>query len=67
MGPTKYLWHLKYVMPRGLSYLQQIFDSMSHMAVIKILFATVALENTVSPKQNELQGHQLQVCVLKPE
>ena len=43
----KNLWHPKNVIPRGLSCLQQIFDSMSHMAVIKILFATVALENTV--------------------
>ena len=44
----KNLWHPKNVILIGLSCLQQIFDSMSHMAVIKILFATVALENTVA-------------------
>ena len=44
----KNLKYLKNVILRGLTCLQQTFDSMSHMAVIKILFATVALENTVS-------------------
>ena len=48
MGPTKKLIASKKGHKlRGLSSLQQIFDSMSHLAVIKILFATVAFENPV--------------------
>ena len=46
----KNLWHPKNVIPRGLSCLQQKFDKMSDMAVIQILFATVALENPVPKK-----------------
>ena len=40
-------WYPKNVISRGLNCLQQNFDSISHMAVIKILYATVALENPV--------------------
>ena len=47
MGPTKNKWYPENVIPRGLSCLQQKLDKMFHMAVNKILFATVALETPV--------------------
>ena len=37
----------KNFIPTGLSCLKQTLDSKSHTAVIKVLFATVALENAV--------------------